>query len=114
MNLRKKIAAFLSIVVVLLSLSAAADAQIVKLRIIKKPSPKGARKCSGQAGTALVRVTFGAKGTITDVELKQSLGCYVFDQSALEVAWRIEFEPEMRDGKPVAVARTVEYKYFKV
>lgn len=112
--MRKKIAAMLSIAVLLLSFSAVAEAQTVKLRIIKKPHPKGARKCSGQAGTALVRVTFGAEGTVTDVELKQSSGCYIFDQSALEAAWRIEFEPEMRDGKAVAVAKTVEYKYFKV
>jgi TonB family protein len=111
--MRKKIAALVSIAVLLLSFSAA-FAQTVKLRIIKKPHPKGARKCSGQEGTALVRVTFGAQGTVTDVELKQSSGCYVFDKSALEVAWQIEFEPEMRDGKAVAVAKTVEYRYFKV
>lgn len=113
MTIRKKIAALFAIAVLLLSFSIA-DAQTVKLRIIKKPHPKGARKCSGQAGTALVRVTFGAEGTVTDVELKQSSGCYIFDTSALEVAWRIEFEPEMRDGTAVAVARTVEYRYFKV
>lgn len=112
--MRKKIAALVSIALLLLSFSATADAQTVKLRIIKKPHPKGARKCSGQEGTALVRVTFGAQGTVTDVELKQSSGCYVFDKSALEVAWQIEFEPEMQDGKAIAVARTVEYKYFKV
>lgn len=111
--MRKKIAALVSIAVLLLSFTIA-DAQTVKLRVTKKPAPKGARKCSGQSGTALVRVTFGAQGTVTDVELKQSSGCYVFDKSALEVAWRIEFEPEMQDGKAVAVAKTVEYKYFKV
>ena len=114
MNMRKKIAAIVSIAVLLLSSSLSADAQTVKLRITKKPAPKGARKCSGQAGTAILRVTFGAQATITDVELKQSSGCYTFDQSAMEVAWQIEFEPEMRDGKAVAVAKRVEYKYFKV
>ena len=112
--MRQKITALVSIAVLLLSFAVTADAQTVKLRIIKKPAPKNARKCSGQSGTALVRVTFGAQGTVTDVELKQSSGCYAFDTNALEAAWRIEFEPEMRDGKAIAVAKTVEYKYFKM
>ncbi len=112
--MRKKIALLFSIAVLLLSFSATADSQTDrKLKIIKKPHAK-ARKCSGQSGTALVRVTFGANGTVTDAELRQSSGCYTFDASALEAAQQIEFEPEMRDGKAVAVVKTVEYKYFKV
>jgi TonB family protein len=112
--MRKKIAALFSIAVLLLSFTAAAGAQTVKLRIVKKPHPKTARKCSSSEGTALVRVTFGAEGTVTDVELKQSSGCYIFDQSAQEAAWLIEFEPAMREGKAIAVAKTVEYRFFKV
>src|SRR5687768_2662862 len=108
--MRKKIAALLSIAVLLLSFSVA-DAQTVKLKIIKKPHPKGARKCSPSAGTALVRVTFHSSGTVSDVELRQSSGCYAFDQSALEVARRIEFEPEMKDGEAVTVVKMVEYSY---
>lgn len=107
--MRKNFVALLSIAVLLLSFSVA-DAQTVKLKIIKKPSPK-ARKCSPAAGTALVRVTFHSSGTVSDVELRQSSGCNTFDQNALDAARRIEFEPEMKDGKAVTVFKMIEYSY---
>lgn len=107
--MRKKIAALFSIAILLLSFSA--DAQTDrKLRILKKPHPK-ARKCSLSSGTALVRVTFHSTGTVTDTVLIQTSGCNSFDESSLNVARRIEFEPEIRNGTAVTVTKTVEYRF---
>ena len=80
-----------------------------KLKVLKKPFAS-ARGCSG-SGLARFRITFDRSGKISSAAIVRTSGCRSFDESANEAAWKIKFEPEIRNGEPVTVSRLVEYSF---
>ena len=81
-----------------------------KLKILKKPFPSS-RGCVESSGITLIRVTFDKSSKVTNTEIVKSSGCSDFDNNSLDAASRIKFEPQTKDGEPITVAKTVEYKY---
>ena len=81
-----------------------------KLKITKKTTAKPAG-CRQSSGLAVIKVTFDKSGKITATEIVRSSGCGSFDKNALAAARRIEFEPEIKNGEAVTVAKPVEYRF---
>jgi TonB family protein len=85
---------------------------VTPLKILTKPRPKYtdiARQDNTQ-GTIIIAVLFGANGTIQQVLPLKRLGDGL-DEEAVKAARGIKFEPMMRDGKPVAVVKQIEYTF---
>lgn len=105
----KKISLIFAIVLVTVS---AAFAQDVRLKIVEQPRPELPLKHGTLdiQGTVTLRVQFleyGEIGEITPVkELPSGL-----TQLAIAAARKIRFEPEKKDGKPVTIAREIQYNY---
>jgi TonB family protein len=62
--------------------------------------PEEARK-AGQTATVLLQLTVGKDGTVGDVSVVKPAG-HGFDESAVEAALKLRFEPATQDGTPVA------------
>ena len=71
--------------------------------------PEEAR-LSGQTGTVVVRIVVGTDGRVTSARVVQGAG-HGFDESALEAARKLRFEPATRDGKPVAAQLDYEVHF---
>ncbi|MGQ4584457.1 TonB family protein [Lysobacter sp. F60174L2] len=56
----------------------------------------------GIGGKVVLVVDVDANGRATAVEVERSEPAGVFDQAAIDAAWQWTFNPEIRDGKPVA------------
>ncbi|GIU82705.1 MAG: energy transducer TonB [Acidobacteria bacterium] len=83
-----------------------------RLNILYKPRPNytdEARK-AGVQGVVRLKVTFLANGTIGSITPLNNLG-YGLTEQAIIAARQIRFEPELKDGVPVTVVRTVEYTF---
>ncbi len=87
-------------------------AQDVRLKIVEQPRPELPLKHGtlDVQGTVILRVQFlefGEVGEITPLkELPSGL-----TQLAVSAAKKIKFEPEQKDGKPVTVAKELQYNY---
>lgn len=68
--------------------------------------PEAARedKCEG---TVVIYVVVDVDGTVRDTRMIRSLGCGL-DEMALEAVSQWKFNPGMKDGRPVAVAASIE------
>jgi TonB family protein len=86
--------------------------EIKKLVVKRKPHARPYGCSAGTRGEAKVRVTFGKDGKIGDRTLVQSSGCKGFDESAIDAAGRIKFEPQMRNGEAVTVSKLILYSYY--
>lgn len=98
---------------VLLAVSVSASfGQETKLKIIEQPRPELPARHStlDVQGTVGLRVEFREDGTIGEVNVVKHL-TNELDQLAMKAVQRIKFEPERRDGKAVAITRTLEYTY---
>ncbi|MDH3493562.1 MAG: energy transducer TonB [Acidobacteriota bacterium] len=83
-----------------------------QLQILSKPRPgytEAARKAN-LTGTVRVRVTFNANGTIGSVTPITRLG-HGLTEKAIAAARSITFKPEMRNGRPVGVKKTIAYNF---
>jgi len=56
-------------------------------------------------------VTVDKAGKVADVRLKKGLHP-VLDKTAIEAAWKLEFEAAMKEGKPVGVKITVPFLFI--
>lgn len=88
--------------------SGAEESEIVMLtepryRVPPRPPayPRRARDL-GQEGTAMIRVKLDLAGNPAEVSLLESSGYALLDHAAMKAAQDWQFEPERRDGRPVA------------
>jgi TonB family protein len=68
-----------------------------------------ARKAKFQ-GTCVLYVVVGPDGRTRDIRVQRTLGLGL-DEKAIEAVKQWRFEPAMKDGKPVAVAVSVEVEF---
>jgi TonB family protein len=61
-------------------------------------------------GSVLLRGLFHSSGQIKDVCVVQGLP-YGLTRQAVQAAYKIKFEPVMKDGHPVSVTRYIEYNF---
>src|SRR5687767_3908968 len=66
---------------------------------------------AGVEGWVLLRFTLLPNGTVTDVEVKESIPAGVFDASAVWALRQWKFEPVERDGKKIAQRAEIRMKY---
>ena len=88
------------------------DPNITPLKILSKPRPgytDSARQSNVQ-GTVVLAVLFRDDGKVGIVLLIKGLDKGL-SQQAISAAKRIQFQPMMKDGKPVSVVRMVEYSF---
>lgn len=79
-------------------------------KIISKPQPERAL-CGTNTRTVLVEVTFDATDIVTGAKVKKESGCAEFDQNVIRAAHMIQFEAEIKHGKPVTVVKKIEYTF---
>jgi tetratricopeptide (TPR) repeat protein len=77
-----------------------------RLRIVDKPPPNfsGTRA----AGTGSLRAVFSADGTVKHILVIHKVDPE-FDRACILAAKRIQFEPAVKDGRPVSMILEVEY-----
>ncbi|GAC1339964.1 MAG: hypothetical protein NVSMB23_09610 [Myxococcales bacterium] len=71
--------------------------------------PEEARK-AGLTATVLLQLTVGKDGTVGDVSVAKAAG-RGFDESAIEAARQLRFEPATQDGTPIAVQINYEVHF---
>jgi protein TonB len=74
------------------------------LALLESPRPPYPRASLrlGEEGTVSVRIHVDAEGRVSSVDLLQSSGFERLDEAACQGVRSWRFEPELRDGKPVA------------
>jgi len=90
------------------------------LRITSKPRPgypEEARK-AGVQGTVVLSITFNADGTIGEVvcaiedkDERERFERYGLVEKSIEAAHKIEFDPEVKDGKANTVTKKYSYTF---
>lgn len=85
---------------------------IAPLKILFKPRPNytNLARENLSEGSVLLRVTFLASGEIGAISVVSALPHGLTEQ-AVAAAKQIKFEPEMRDGVPVTVVKTVQFSF---
>jgi TonB family protein len=83
------------------------------LKIISRPNApyptdEGGSVCIN--GIVRLKVTFLETGQIGAIRIISSLP-YGATENAAEAARKIEFQPAMKDGKPITVSKVVEYRF---
>ena len=61
-------------------------------------------------GVVVLTAVFSASGQITNIHVVRGLSDGLND-SAIDAARKIEFEPAIKDGKPVATKMQLEYRF---
>lgn len=86
---------------------------VVDARFVDRVSPAypDIAKEQGAQGTAIVLVTVGPKGNVISVQIDQSTGNKLLDQSALSAARSSRFEPPEIDGKPATETYRIVYTF---
>jgi TonB family protein len=87
-------------------------ASVLAPRVKKAPDPEypALAKALGREGTLLLWVVVRADGRIHDVRIARPLGLGFEEQAVVAVkSW--EFEPAMKEGKPVAVQLNIEINF---
>lgn len=82
------------------------------LRLISKPQakyPEEAKK-NGVQGTVSLRVTFLKDGSIGEITVVKGINKEM-DESAINAAKLIKFEPQRRGGKFMTITKTIEYNF---
>ncbi len=88
----------------------------VKAKVKRQPNdgPQPGRDCDEfdyQLRTVL-RVVVNKSGVVSEVILFKKSGCS-FDQDAIRVARKTQFEPARKDGQPVSQYLQMEYEFKK-
>jgi hypothetical protein len=76
------------------------------LRILDKPPPNFAG--TRTAGRESLRAVFSADGTVKHILVVRKVDPE-FDRACILAAKRIQFEPAVKDGRPVSMILEVEY-----
>ena len=82
-----------------------------KAMILKKPPPHYPRTARGRQveGMVILSVVLSSTGQVTNIRVVR--GVPGLNESAIDAAKLIVFEPALRDGKPVATRVGMEYTY---
>jgi TonB family protein len=82
-----------------------------KAIILKRPEAYYPRKARdhGVVGRVVVSVVLSASGMVTNIRVVR--GVRELNESAIDAARKIEFQPATRDGKPVSTRVGVEYTF---
>lgn len=83
--------------------------ELLPMRHITPPYPETAR-ARGTEGYVVVNFTVTETGNISNLEITESVPAGVFDETALNAASRLRFEPRIVLDEPVAV-ENVEYRF---
>ncbi len=83
-----------------------------KARIGRRPEPRYPARLRGRrkSGQVKVRAVLRPDGTVTDVEVLETTD-EVYNQTSVEAARKITFEPALKGGCPVAQSITLFYGY---
>lgn len=65
-----------------------------------------------EEGTVTLRLSIDESGRVTTVELVQSSGYARLDTAAVNAARKYRGQPARRDGRPVAVVRRMEFRFY--
>lgn len=81
-------------------------------RALFSPAPKYSDEASRARfqGTCLLSLIVGPDGLPRDIRVAQSLGMGL-DEKAIEAVKQWRFQPALKDGKPVAVAVTIQVEF---
>ena len=83
------------------------------LKVTKRPRATP-RDCGDiLSGRTIAKVTFDRSAKVTDVVLIIRSGCRQFDESAVDAAKRIKFEPAVKNGEPITVVKRMEYGFSR-
>src|SRR5690348_6120263 len=107
--LRLRISAFLTVCPWVMALMAQVESKTTFPHVISKAEPDytlEARSAKLQ-GTVVLRLVVDENGEPRDITIVSPLGLGL-DQQAVEAVKRWRFQPGSRDGKPAALAVTVE------
>ena len=77
-----------------------------RLRIVDKPPPNFSETRAG--GTGSLRAVFSADGTVKHILVIHKVDPE-FDRACILAAKRIQFEPAVKDGRPVSMILELEY-----
>lgn len=78
---------------------------------VTKKKRANAYLCSPGRGHIKLQVLFHKSGKVTQVKELEFSPCRGFNKSAVELTWKIEFKPALKDGQPVSMWKTVIYVY---
>lgn len=82
------------------------------LKITSKPSPRLNGDCGRSgSGRMRVRVTFAKDGKVSNVEVVETSPCKTFDERAVKSAYRIKFDPAIKNGEAITITRLIEYMF---
>jgi TonB family protein len=88
-----------------------APRSITEVQITSMPKPVKPEGCAFEVkGTVSLRVTFQADGKIGSIAVVSGLPCG-FSEAAIKAAREIKFTPQMNDGVPVAITKTIQYSF---
>jgi TonB family protein len=81
-------------------------------RITRKPQPEYTEEARRRQiqGTVLLRALFDSSGEVKNVCWVSGLP-YGLTENAIKAAYRITFEPVIKNGRPVSVTSFVEYNF---
>lgn len=82
------------------------------LKILTQPAPGYTEQARSNLteGSVRLRITFSASGEVTSISPITSLP-YGLTEKAIAAARLLKFEPAKRNGVPVSVIKTVEYRF---
>jgi TonB family protein len=90
------------------------DPGVVLPRVVKEVKPQYTQQAKDAhiQGSVLLAVVVDATGTVTDVQITESLDpTFGLDDQAVAVAWQWQFSPATKDGKPVAVSIALQLTF---
>ena len=99
------------------SADAPAAAENRPLKITSKPqvSRDAAADCVVKARprglTVRLKVILHESGKVSDATVSKSSYCKSFDEAAITAAKNIKYDPQIKNGVPITVTRSLEYTY---
>jgi TonB family protein len=82
------------------------------LRSKQEPTHSEEAWKAGVIGTVILRLVVGSDGVPRDLEIVRGVG-FGLEENAIDAVRKWRFEPGKREGKPVAVAATIEVNFLK-
>jgi hypothetical protein len=111
---------FLFVIIVMLICGTVAFAQTDRaLKILKVPEAEYSGEARGRMieGWIRLRITFLDSGAVGDIfyvnesDSEKNLSKYGLLKNAYEAAKKVEFEPAVKEGKPVTVTKVLQYDF---
>jgi TonB family protein len=84
----------------------------VALKIISKPQPQYTEEARKNqiSGTVRLKVIFNSNGSVGSITAVSGLG-YGLTEKAISAARNIRFEPQLKNGVPTSISKTIEYNF---